>query len=218
MKREKERKIPWKKIVGGAALLVFILFMFGFFTPRFSPIREVSSKISAFTFMVAGERSERWLRVDGGALECDMRGCFGHMLNEGKLCYEDNEWECIDADSDGCPGTVTMIDCDYGCNKETGVCYPEHCGNTICDNYLVEDLGEDCSNCPEDCGCEEIPGGYPAECHQVRNPEIFASPEIEAGDWVCVVINSTCGNNVCEEEEHSIGELPCPQDCGPTFN
>lgn len=200
-------KIPFRRIEGIISVLI-IFIAIGFIARGISPLA------------LSSEEGEKFIEFEGGGSVCDIQGCLRYNINEGPYCYENNEWECIDADDDGCPGVVTVTECEYDCNKATGVCYPENCGNGVCDNSLTpRDLGETCHNCSSDCACRQEPNSsFPVECHEVRDPDNFQDAGLAVGDWICMQVTVVCGNGACEDQEHMYGELPCKADCGEYFD
>ncbi|MEZ4265452.1 MAG: lamin tail domain-containing protein, partial [Myxococcota bacterium] len=121
---------------------------------------------------------------------------------------------------DGCGGSCGT--CGVGQECVVGTCQMVGCGNATCD------FGENCSNCPDDCGacsgecctahatsgCDE-----PAVSACVCAVDSFCCTE--AWDPTCVTVaennctldcaTSECGDTTCDPEEDCV---TCPGDCG----
>jgi len=112
-------------------------------------------------------------------------------INNGDICkwYAKNSFACgIDGPGSYAAWTVIKF-------VSTGPTGPE-CGNGSCEN------GEDCSNCPNDCG----------ECGpQCGNGECESGEDCSNCPNDCGECAAECGNGECESGE---GCASCPEDCG----
>ena len=124
--------------------------------------------------------------------------------DDGLFC---NGSEFCDEPRNTCSHTGTPCVGESECVEETDLCEPLNCGDGTCA------LGEDCSNCPEDCISAE--NGSCNDCFKGKCDGV-CHPAKDGPNCADCLVNYCCGDGTCEGAESPENCMLDCAECVPT--